>query len=262
MRRYTSVAAAVSHTLAASWWVWKWISLFGAGSIIASFFVSNTTAWIVVFVVSTQICTVCASLTVFFWLRNAQRRADAVNPHLEITRFVSTYYVRSNDEYELVQELSIRAKSLAIDRYLAKFRWTGGGTISVSVEPTSFEVVKRERDAEGFFEVQGIKFDRKLRRGETRSFTVRIHLHDDARIAHPFVAKVVDDDYPNGFSQRVCLPKVPRRYALQVFRNSHSQIPLEDDINESPDSTEIMQKIRYPLFARRYVLRWNLDDGN
>src|SRR5438132_13845013 len=107
MRRYTSFAAAVSSTLAASWWAWKWIIGLGFIGIVASFLFSNAFVWTVVLVGSSQVFTTATGLAIFSWLHRARRREDATNPQLRVERFASTYYVRADHRYELRQEISI-----------------------------------------------------------------------------------------------------------------------------------------------------------
>ncbi len=262
MGRYTKIVSALQATLGATYFALRLAAFFGLGvglsSAIAATLVSHSFWSIVGAAVGISISLASIGFLVVLRSEATNRRIQAPNPDLRILAFSCTYYVRPNNEYELVQEITAQAKRSGVDRYSSGIRWTGSVPYEVTVDQTGYRVEERGLDKDGFFEEQKIIFERKLNRGERRTFSIRFVMRDVDGVALPYLTKTIFDDYSSTLRQRVCLPKIPKRYWKQIYQSAHDQIPSKDEINERPDTTEIVQMITKPIYGQKHMIRWEL----
>jgi len=255
--KWESPGAAAYYYLGASYYFYKWFIIAGIGTdLLSAIFLRDT---LVLLIIALFVGTILVLAGIAAWLGRTRKRLHTLNPDVAMTKLIDTYQVLGSDRYAFEKAVTIRALHSGVDAYRTKFKWTGTGRNTMSVNPPTEGTAIQEPSREGVWDVVKVQLREPLTRKQEKSLTLKCDLEDTARSARPFFQKLIDDLYPNGLTMRVLLPATPKRVTREIFLSPRSELHIW--FEEGPPhshSREITWPIKTPVIGRRYKISWQM----
>lgn len=245
------------HLLGLAYYLYLWIGAAGLTAIAIPIVASAGTAWIGVGATIGGAGLVAAATLIF---RARRVRRAYLNSQIDIVQQVDTYDVPENGgaPYVFTKDMRIRAHTDGVQYYQCKHKWSGSGDIQVDVSPPEIVLLADRFPTEDVFELIIVRFPRVLKKGDEESFKITVTLTPTIAKPQPYLAKLVDDFYPNGFTMCVNLPKTPRSVRKDILRSRNFNDPIKTESSNGP-TRGISWEVKVPRFDRRYKISWAQD---